>query len=312
MVRVCSSSILLFYALEKAGATCFLANLTFSSDDRISNTEKLTEACYKVTSESKRTSTGWSVENDEYWPEAQVAHWFKKNEGRDVPVYMFMGTGVMQLREAYEKLTKDLEIDAVILCDGGTDSVMFGDECGLGTPTEDMASIASVYQIKTVKKKFLINLGFGIDCFHGVVHSHYLENVATITKAGGFLGTFSLHPSMEEAKKFEAIYTACTPENSIVCSSILSAVHGEFGNKHSPHTKSRTIGSRLYISTLMAMYFTFKLEVVAKHVLYLEELYPTRSLGQIRSKIHSFCEQHGYFNNKGVYTGDRPVVNIPY
>jgi len=77
----------------------------------------------------------------------------KKNENRDVPVYMLMGSGVLLLRVAYETLVKILQIDAIILCDGGTDSVMFGDECGLGTPTEDMASIASVHQVAVKKKK---------------------------------------------------------------------------------------------------------------------------------------------------------------
>jgi len=305
------SAIPLFYALEKAGATCFLANLTFSSPDRIVDTEKITDVCYKVTADSKRSTPGWSVEHDEYWPEAQVSYWFKKNENRDVPVYMLLPTGVQQLKDAYEKIVNFLQIDAIVLCDGGTDSLMFGDECGLGTPTEDMTSIASVHQLD-VKKKFLVNLGFGIDCFHGVVHSHYLENVATITRAGGFLGSFSLHPSMEEAQKFEAIYSSCNPENSIVCSSVLSAVQGKFANTHSPYTKSRTLGSRLYISALMSMYFTFKLEVVANHVMYLKELYPTKSLPEVRKTIHKYCVDHGYFNEAGKYIGERKQINIPY
>lgn len=34
--------------------------------------------------------------------------------------------------------------------DGGTDSLMFGNESGLGTPSEDMSSIAAVYDLKNV------------------------------------------------------------------------------------------------------------------------------------------------------------------
>lgn len=40
------------------------------------------------------------------------------------------------------------EIDCVILVDGGTDSLMRGDEVELGTPTEDMSSIAAIHQLK--------------------------------------------------------------------------------------------------------------------------------------------------------------------
>jgi hypothetical protein len=63
-----------------------------------------------------------------------------------------------------------------------------------------------------------------VDCFHGVCHSLYLENVCTIGKAGGFYGSFSLLQSHEEAQKFQEIFEASNPDNSIVCSSVLSAV----------------------------------------------------------------------------------------
>jgi len=283
------SGIPLFFGLEKAGGTCFLANLTFSASENIENTEKITDTCFKITHNSRRSDKYWTPTDEDYWPEYQVSCWFQENEKRDVPVYMLVGSGVQPLHLAYKTLVDLLKLDAIILWDGGTDSLMFGDECGLGTPTEDMTSIASVYLLKNVKKKILLNLGFGIDCFHGVVHTNYLENIATITRAGGFLGTFSLHPSMEEAKKFEQIYTTSNPHNSIVCSSILSSIQGHYGDHHNPYTKGRTYGSKLYISTLMSMYFAFKLDVVAEHVKYLDRLYDTQRLSEVRQRIHLFC-----------------------
>lgn len=54
----------------------------------------------------------------------------------------------------------------MINSDGGTDSLMRGDESGLGTPTEDMASIAAVNKLK-VRTKILMCIGLGIDTFHG-------------------------------------------------------------------------------------------------------------------------------------------------
>jgi hypothetical protein len=91
-----------------------------------------------------------------------------------------------------------------------------------------------------------------------VSHGRFLENVATLTKANAFYGILQLLPSMKEAQKFKEAYEACTPANSIVCSSVLSAVEGQFGNHHSSHTASRTKGSELFISAIMSQYWFFE------------------------------------------------------
>jgi hypothetical protein len=67
---------------------------------------------------------------------------------------------------------------------------MRGDEAGLGTPEEDIASIAAVDAL-SVPTKMLVCLGFGIDTYHGVCHAHFLESVAAIIQDGGFLGSWS-------------------------------------------------------------------------------------------------------------------------
>jgi len=80
-----------------------------------------------------------------------------------------------------------------VLIDGGTDSIMFGDEEGLGTPIEDVISMSAVHQTG-IKKQYLLNLGFGVDHYHGVSHFRYLENVATLSREGAYLGAFHLIP----------------------------------------------------------------------------------------------------------------------
>jgi hypothetical protein len=70
---------------------------------------------------------------------------------QEVPVYTFTRTGAAPLTTLYNELVDHLSIDTIILADGGTDSLMRGDEIGLGTPTEDMASICAVNEIS--KKK---------------------------------------------------------------------------------------------------------------------------------------------------------------
>jgi len=217
--------------------------------------------------------------------------------------------GVVQLHAAYKAIIEREKIDAILLVDGGTDSIMFGNEEDLGTPTEDMTSICAVNMLTNVKQKILFNIGFGVDCHHGVCHSHYLENVCAIGQAGGFFGTFSLLHTHEEAKRFEEIFEACNPVNSIVCSSVLSAVQCKFGNTHSKHTASRTGGSKLYISPIMSMYWAFDLGTVAKHVLYLDTLVDTKSGTQVRQKIDQFRAK---FFSMRKYIGPRPATSIEY
>ena len=55
------------------------------------------------------------------------------------------------LREAYRALIAHHGIDAIVLVDGGTDILMRGDEAGLGTPEEDMLSLAAVAGLDEVR-----------------------------------------------------------------------------------------------------------------------------------------------------------------
>jgi hypothetical protein len=59
---------------------------------------------------------------------------------------------VQPLREAYQYLADHLSLDAIVLVDGGTDILMRGDESGLGTPEEDMASLAAVHGLDVPEK----------------------------------------------------------------------------------------------------------------------------------------------------------------
>ena len=84
-------------------------------------------------------------------------------------------------------------------------------------------------------------------------------------------GRPSLLEQMPEVRLFREAteyVLARTPDRpSIVLTSILSALEGRFGN----HQRTdRTEGSDLFINPLMAFYWCFQLEQVARRVLYLE------------------------------------------
>src|SRR5262249_19815049 len=163
-----------------------------------------------------------------------------------------------------------LQADTVVLVDGGTDSLMRGDEAGLGTPEEDFCSIAAVDELE-VTKKYLVCLGFGVDAFHGVCHAHALEAVAELTQRGAFLGALSLTREMPDVQKYmdaaQAVCEAMPDCPSIVCASIRSALEGHYGDHH---RTARTRGSTLWINPLMTVYWCFHLEPAARRILFLD------------------------------------------
>jgi hypothetical protein len=257
----------LYFYLRRCGKVVQLANLSFTNLYSVEG-RKLAWAATEVTADSRGPS--------DYFPEKYLCEWFRLR-GEDISIQSFDRTGVRPLAEAYDAVTKEYEIDTVLLVDGGTDSLLRGDEPDLGTPHEDIASIAAVDSLD-VERRFLTCIGFGVDTYHGVSHGCVLENVAALAKAGAFLGAFSLLSCTEEAELYReaaAFAFSRMPEHpSIVSSSILSAIAGEFGDYHATE---RTKGSKLWINPLMSMYWAFTLEGVAHRCIYLDDVRDTES-----------------------------------
>lgn len=270
----------LYFALRAAGKTVHLANLSFSA---------LYGSKFHRNGEALVEVTAGPDPHLRYFPELHLAHWFR-SRGDDVPIHCFDRTGVRPLIAAYQRLCDDLQPDAVILVDGGTDSLMRGDEWGLGTPEEDSASIAAV-DCLDIPIKLLVCLGFGIDTFHGVSHADFLEAVADISREGGYLGAWSLLPSMPEVELYKSacdyVFDRMFNHPSIVNSSILAAVEGRFGDYHATH---RTLGGELFINPLMSLYWAFHVESVARRNLYLDRIRMTETYWDLQSEIRSFRE----------------------
>lgn len=268
------SGLPLYLRLMERGHQVYLANYSFS---RLDVTEE--QPLVAVTSDSLGRG---------YFPEKYLCEWLDSSVENGSTVYTFGRTGVEPLRRAYEQLVDELELDAVVLVDGGTDSLMRGDEPGLGTPTEDMTSLAAVEALE-VDTKLLVCIGFGVDTFHGVCHHYFLEAVADLSKNGHYLGAFSLLPEFEESQMLreavEYVHMRMPERPSIVATSILAAIEGEFGDFHSTN---RTRGSQLYINPLMSMYWSFRLEGVTERSLYLHRLRETRTIRDVMLTIEEF------------------------
>ncbi|MFE7927833.1 DUF1152 domain-containing protein [Streptomyces sp. NPDC057456] len=274
----------LAFALRAAGKEVHLANLSFAD-------------LYGLPSEVWIQPDVAAVRPDlpargDYFPERTLARWLDRH---DLPstVYAFPRTGVEPLRAAYRALLDHLGgVDAVVLVDGGTDILMCGDEHGLGTPEEDMASLAAVRDLDDVPQRLVACLGFGVDAHHGVNHSLVLENLAALDREDAYLGAFSLsHRSPEGALYLDAVADAqaCTPSHpSIVNGSVAAAVRGAFGDVR---FTERTKDSKLFVNPLMALYFCVDAPGLARRNLYLDRLDGTVLMRQISSRIEEFRDE---------------------
>jgi hypothetical protein len=270
----------LYAALRRAGKDVFLANLSFAYLGG-TNAPLLTPALARVSAETEGSG--------DYFPERCLAR-FLAARGEPHPfVYAFDKTGVEPVREAYAHLVERHAIDAIALVDGGTDILMRGDEAGLGTPAEDMVSLAAVSALEGVATRVAFCVGFGIDAFHGVCHAHFLENVAALAQHGAFLGSAALLSSMPEARLYldavEHAETQCPRSPSIVNASVASAIEGRFGDYH---RTERTRSSTLFINPLMSLVWAFDLMGLARRSLYLDTLRETRSIWDVQNAIRSF------------------------
>ncbi len=261
----------LYFALRHAGKEVSLANLSFTYlggcdaamvVPHLARVERTTQGC------------------DDYFPERYLA------ELLSIPVWAFEKVGVAPLRHAYRYLVETRDLDAIVLIDGGTDILMRGDEAGLGTPAEDMTSLAAVQGLD-VETKLVACLGFGIDAFHGVCHAHFLEAVAGLAREGGFLGATSLLADWPEVVRYRKSveYAHARMKPSIVNASIVAAIDGLFGDHH---TVDQTRGSKLFINPLMGLLWGFDLDAVARRSLYLRDLEGTRSIWDVQVIIEAF------------------------
>lgn len=271
------------YALRAQGKHVELASLSFSYMGGSDAQALMPGHVYKVNAETQG--------NEGYFPERDYCRFSRDRWGDEETIYCIERLGLTQLRQAYNTLEALLEVDTLILIDGGTDSLMRGDEAGLGTPAEDIMSLAATRHLE-LPRKLLISVGFGVDSYHGICHAQFLEAVAQLDRQGDHLGTWSLLRAMPEVQRYmEAIaylQGCCPGRESIVSASICSALEGDFGDTH---RLERTRHSVLWINPLMTFYWSFNLDAVTDRVLYLDWLEGTQSLAEVWARIEAFRKQ---------------------
>jgi hypothetical protein len=253
----------IYFELKKHGINAHLANFSFSDIESVDLGIRLTKTLIGITPSQERVFP--------YFPEFHLVNWFKATRNEDVTIWCFHKTGAAPLTENYKILAEHLSLDGILLVDGGVDSLVRGNEAELGTAIEDLTSLYAVNQLSGIQNRWLACIGFGAE--QNLTHAHILENIASLTKTGGFLGACSLIPEMESYQAYdEAVIFVQSQEfqdPSVINSSIVSAVRGHFGDYH---LTEKTKRAHLWISPLMPLYWFFDFDCVVKQNLLLPEI----------------------------------------
>jgi hypothetical protein len=269
------SGLPLYFTLRALGKDVHLANYSFTELDLI----KIVSEPYPLLDGLVYGTRGAIKYEMAYYPEGYLSQWFKQVRGEDVTVWMMARTGAAPLAKGYAALVKHLNIDAIILVDGGVDSIMRGDEVGSGTLVEDSITLAAVQQID-VPVKILACIGFGTEVEEGLCHYNALENIAGLAKAGAFFGSCSLTPQMEAFQLFEAAcrYVWEQPKHakSHISTRIIPAARGEFGGYRMYPDEY----SGVFISPLMSLYWFFDARIVTERSLLVPLIRETTSTSQ--------------------------------
>jgi hypothetical protein len=253
----------LYFTLRDMGKTVHLANYSFTSLDVVSQHCEV----QTIVPELLVGATAGVPEDyhGDYYPEGYLARWFKTMRGEDITIWMFARTAVQPLRMLYEKLVEYLRIDALILIDGGVDSLMIGDETRSGSVLEDSISLTAVRTLDTPKLLGCIGFGTELD----VCHHKALENMAALVKAGAFYGACALTSQMPVYQMYAAacryVWEQPAHHKSQINMRIVSATTGEFGNYH---LYDDYTPEPVFVSPLMSLYWFFDAaQVVARSLL---------------------------------------------
>jgi len=266
----------LLVELRALGKTVHLASLTFT--DYLS----LPLASVSAALPNLASVTGLAAEGQRYCPEAWLARWLGEQHGYREPIWLLDKTGVGPLRSAYQHLASALALDALVLVDGGIDVVLRGDETSIGTPGEDLASLAAVRGLP-LPTKLIACLGMGSELRDGICHEQFLARVAQLTVAGGYLGAAALCPSVSSGGAYVTaadyiVQNQVGLRQSHVQQVVRSAAQGGFG----------PTGPDTWLNPLLAFYWFFDATVVADTHLFLSALANTETALEVSAIIEGF------------------------
>jgi hypothetical protein len=264
----------LLHDLEQRGVEVHLASLSFCYLNGLDGARRIDDvACLYEVGPGAAIATA-------YCPEAWLAEFIAERTARPRSIWCFDKVGVRPLRRAYEWLIRELAIDHVILVDGGIDAILRGDESSLGTPAEDLASVAAVAGIDVPAR--LACLGLGAELRDGIPHEQVFARIAELTRARGYLGAHAVAAGTPRGDLYrDAVAHVFAHQDgqkqSHVHKVVVAAMNGEYG----------AIAPHVWLSALLPIHWWFDLDAVARTHLFLRELGDTESIWDVSARIEA-------------------------
>ncbi|MGN7611601.1 DUF1152 domain-containing protein [Magnetococcales bacterium HHB-1] len=265
---------LLYPLLQQLGIRVIIGSYSFGHPRRITNAKTVFSSGGAIV----KQVTAQSQPALHYGPEVHLCrfldHYDQHNAPHTIYAYYARAFCVPVLSQLYQQLIEKHHVDAILLIDGGTDSLMRGDEEGLGDPIEDAVSIATVADLIKPKVKILVTVGFGADRFNHVSDAASLRAVAELTQQKSYLGAMAIEPGSVGLQCYKSALAAINRGHgeagfrSIIAGTIVAASEGAYGSDKVPVSLQKRIKpGELYLWPLMAMLWGFDIEGVAKRSL---------------------------------------------
>lgn len=262
----------LLLELIGAGKTVSLASLSFTRLDHAPGHHPVPGVPHLFT-------TSELASEEHYCPEAWLSQWLASKTGRSVPIWCLENVGVLPARRAYEHIVQIERADTVILVDGGIDSLLRGDETSLGTPVEDLVSLAVVDALD-IPRKLIACIGFGAELRDGICHAQVLDRIAQLSTMQAWLGVWSLLANTPagdaylDAVNFIAAHQA-GQKGSHIHSVVSESMKGRFG----------ATAPYVWLSPLASLYWFFALQQVARTNLLLPHIQNCGTLWDVAAVI---------------------------
>jgi hypothetical protein len=215
-----------------------------------------------------------------YCPEAWLARWLDETYGGAHAIWSFDKTGVRPLARAYRAIAERRQIDAIVLVDGGVDAMLRGDETSLGTPSEDLTSLAAATSLGIPIAMACV--GLSAELRDGIAHAQVFERIAELSRANAYWGAHALVANTPAADAYvravEYVFAGqMHQKRSHVCSVVTRALGGEFGAP-APH---------IWLSPLASMYWFFDAAELARTHHFLADLRETDTIWEVAARVEA-------------------------
>lgn len=272
--------------LKQQGKSVHLASYSFSELREIGGAEKRSSRLFRVHADCEPPGNG-------YCPELWLCRWWRQQFQEDLSVWCYRRVGVAPLAEIFAELSSELQLDSIVVVDGGVDGLFLGNEHELGTPETDTASLLAAYQ-QTNLKRYCAFTAFGTEgTNYEVRHADALQRMAELIGQGHGLGVSALLPQSQEGRWLKECLDFVHGNlgeqwHSHMAGSLVAAMEGRFGEQI---LSERCKEAPIWVSPLTLLFWFFDLAGLAEQRPYLKEALAAESVGQLHEIIQNYRHQ---------------------